>query len=88
MNTDYLTIHDVGGVSLWELDIEEVTGHNLEAKGREEVNQMLQEGWVLLHTYTLRYREDEAWRERPMAILGKPRNLIEIVSKERSKKSH
>jgi hypothetical protein len=34
---------------------------------------MLQEGWVLLHIYTLRYPEDGVWRERPMAILGKPR---------------
>jgi hypothetical protein len=58
---------------LWELDIAEVTGHNLEARGREEVNRMLGEGWRLLHIYTLRYREREVWRERPMAILGRPR---------------
>ncbi len=57
---------------LWELDIIEVTGHNLEARGREEVNRLLAEGWRLLHIYTLRYREDDVWRERPMAILGKP----------------
>ena len=59
---------------LWELDIAEVTGHNLEARGREEVNRLLEEGWRLLHIYTLRYREDEVWRERPMAILGKARS--------------
>jgi hypothetical protein len=58
---------------LWELDIAEVTGHNLEARGREEVNRLLEEGWRLLHIYTLRYREDEVWRERPMAILGRVR---------------
>ena len=58
---------------LWQLDIAEVRGHNLEARTREEVNRMLQEGWVLLHIYTLKYAEDGVWRERPMAILGKPR---------------
>jgi hypothetical protein len=63
----------VGTLPLWQLDIAEVTGHNLEARGREEVNRMLQEGWVLLHIYTLKYEEDGVWRERPMAILGRPR---------------
>jgi hypothetical protein len=58
---------------LWQLDIGELAGHNLESHGREEVNRMLQEGWVLLHIYTLKYPEDGVWRERPMAILGKPR---------------
>lgn len=58
---------------LWTLDIVELTGHNLESRGREEVNHLLQQGWVLLHIYTLRYREDGVWRERPMAILGRPR---------------
>jgi hypothetical protein len=65
---------DVAGtLPLWQLDIVEVTGHNLEARGREEVNRMLKEGWILLHVYTLRYEEDGVWRERPMAILGRPR---------------
>jgi hypothetical protein len=59
---------------LWQLDIVEVTGHNLEARGREEVNRLLAEGWLLLHIYTLKYQEDGVWRERPMAILGRPRN--------------
>jgi len=59
--------------ALWELDIAEVAGHNLEARGRQEVNRMLGEGWRLLHVYTLRYREGEIWRERPMAILGRLR---------------
>lgn len=58
---------------LWQLDIAEVTGHNLEARGREEVNRLLAEGWLLLHIYTLKYQEDGVWRERPMAILGRPR---------------
>lgn len=57
---------------LWELGITELTGHNIETAGRDEVNKMLDEGWILLHIYTLKYREDGVWRERPMAILGKP----------------
>ncbi|CAN5652629.1 hypothetical protein BH23PAT1_BH23PAT1_3240 [soil metagenome] len=59
-------------LELWELGIEELTGHNIETAGREEVNRLLAEGWILLHVYTLKYKEEEAWRERPMAILGKP----------------
>lgn len=57
----------------WQLDIGEVTGHNLEPRGREEVNRRLKEGRILLHVYTLRYEEEGVWRERPMAILGRPR---------------
>jgi len=60
-------------VPIWQLDIVEVTGHNLEARGRDEVNRLLQEGWRLLYIYTLKYHEDGVWRERPMAILGKLR---------------
>jgi len=59
--------------SLWKLDIAELSGHNIEAHGREEVNRLLHEGWVLLHIYTLHYKDDGIWRERPMAILGWPR---------------
>ncbi len=66
----------VGTLPLWQLDIVELTGHNLEARGREEVNRLLQTGWLLLHIYTLRYREDNVWRERPMAILGLPRRSL------------
>jgi hypothetical protein len=58
---------------LWQLDIVELTGHNIEAHGREEVNRLLQAGWRLLHIYTLKFQEDGVWRERPMAILGKLR---------------
>jgi hypothetical protein len=58
---------------LWKLDIDELEGKNLEVAGREEVNQLLSEGWTLLHIYTLKYREDGTWRERPMAILGRPK---------------
>ena len=61
-------------IPLWQLDIVEVTGHNIEARGRDEVNHLLKEGWRLLHIYTLKYHEDGVWRERPMAILGRPRN--------------
>jgi hypothetical protein len=59
---------------LWQLDIAELTGHNLETRGREEVNRLLASGWRLLHIYTLKYQEGGVWRERPMAILGRPRN--------------
>ena len=58
---------------LWQLNIAELTGHNLESKGREEVNRLLHAGWRLLHIYTLKYEEDGVWRERPMAILGRLR---------------
>lgn len=64
---------------LWQLDIVEITGHNLEARGREEVNRLLESGWLLLHIYTLKYREDEVWRERPMAILGRPKHPVSKV---------
>ena len=58
---------------LWQLGIEELAGHNIEARGRKEVNRLLSEGWILLHIYTLKYEENGVWRERPMAILGRPR---------------
>jgi hypothetical protein len=61
------------GQSLWQLDFAEVTGHNLESRGRKEVNRLLEAGWRLLHIYTLRYEENGVWRERPMAILGRLR---------------
>ena len=63
--------------ALWQLHIAELTGHNLEARGREEVNRLLQEGWHLLHIYTLKYQEDGVWRERPMAILGRSKDSQE-----------
>jgi hypothetical protein len=66
------------GSAIWELGINELTGRNLESSGREEVNEMLQHGWILLHIYTLRYPDRQnprgpgrIWRERPMAILGR-----------------
>lgn len=62
---------------MWQLGIGELTGHNIEANGREEVNKLLTEGWLLLHIYTLKYREDDVWRERPMAILGLPRKAMD-----------
>ena len=64
---------------LWQLDIVELTGHNLEARGLEEVNRLLEAGWRLLHIYTLKYHEDNVWRERPMAILGRSRKDREMV---------
>ncbi len=61
---------------LWNLNIEEVVGHNLESSGREEVNKLLKEGWILLYIYTLLYKDESeegvVWRQRPMAILGRP----------------
>jgi hypothetical protein len=66
-------IHVCETLPLWQLDVGEVTGHNLESRGREEVNQLLQAGWRLLHIYMLKYNEDGVWRERPMAILGRLR---------------
>ena len=73
--TDFTTrlVH----VPLWELAIGELAGHNIESAGRAEVNKMLKGGWLLLHIYTLRYPEDGVWRERPMAILGKPHSVVE-----------
>ena len=64
----------VGAQPLWQFDFSEVTGHNLESRGRKEVNRLLAAGWRLLHVYTLRYEENGVWRERPMAILGRLRN--------------
>ena len=61
-------------IPLWQLDIAEVTGHNLEARGRDEVNRLLGSGWRLLPIYTLKFQEGGVWRERPMAILGRLRN--------------
>jgi FtsZ-binding cell division protein ZapB len=61
-------------IPLWQLDIAEVTGHNLEARGRNEVNRLLALGGRLLYIYTLKYQEGGVWRERPMAILGRLRN--------------
>ena len=63
-------------IPIWDLDIEEITGHNIEVSGREEVNKFLKEGWILLHLYTLTYREEGIWRQKPMAILGKPRSQV------------
>jgi len=60
--------------SLWQMDFAEITGHNIESRGRKEVNRLLEAGWRLLHIYTLRYEEDGVWLERPMAILGRLRN--------------
>lgn len=65
-----------GENALWSLDIGEMSGRNLEQAGREDVNRMLFDGWILLHIYTLIYKEDGVWRERPMAILGLPRSKM------------
>jgi hypothetical protein len=72
--SDLFEAATAGTIPLWQLDIAELAGHNIEARGREEVNRLLSEGWILLHIYTLKYEENGVWRERPMAILGRPRN--------------
>ncbi|HYK08065.1 MAG TPA: hypothetical protein VEW42_01040 [Candidatus Eisenbacteria bacterium] len=59
---------------LWNLPIAEITGIMIEVRGRTKVNKLLKNGWILLHVYTLNYREDGIWRERPMAILGRLKN--------------
>jgi len=74
MPQDMAPIGVLERLPLWQLDIVELTGHNLEARGREEVNRLLEAGWRLLHIYTLKYEEDGVWRERPMGILGRLRN--------------
>lgn len=62
-------------LALWELEIQEVEGKSLEKRGREEINEMLLNGWVVLSVYTLRFKNnDETWLERPMAILGLPKH--------------
>ena len=33
-------------VPLWELEIEELTGHNIEMQGRQDVNKLLKAGWI------------------------------------------
>lgn len=64
-------IPSTGGSNLWDLGIEELTAKSLEASVRDEVNDMLADSWMLLHIYTLKYREGSTWRERPMAVLGR-----------------
>lgn len=70
-------------LGLWNLGISEITTHSLESAGREEVNKMLSEGWVLLHIYTLKYHDEEygegTWRERPMAVLGKVSKKVNLA---------
>ena len=73
---DDLSIHDFGGFPLWELQIQAVETHSLEGKGKEEVNGLLSDGWVLLHVYTLKHREDDIWKERPLVIIGRPKHKI------------
>lgn len=74
-------------VALWELEIEQVEGRSLERKGRDEINEMLSEGWILLSIYTLRYKDaEDTWFERPMAILGLPKNPVK--SKKEKKKNY
>lgn len=79
-------VHALAAIPLWQLDFAELAGHNIEARGREEVNRLLQAGWILLHIYTLKYEEDGTWRERPMAILGRPRSVKEGRERKNGRK--
>lgn len=72
----------IAQIPLWDLGIVEVAGHSLEAKSRDEVNEKLAAGWILLHIYTLKYQDEGEWRERPMAILGRPKRLKKKTEKE------
>lgn len=65
--------------SLWQTNIREILTHNIEKRGQEVVNQLLKKGWILLHIYTLKYRENGVWRERPMAVLGRPKRERKIA---------
>ena len=76
-------LEKVEKMPLWDLGIVELAGHNIETKGREEVNEKLKNGWILLHIYTLTYQEDGTWRDRPMVILGLPKNQQRVMKKER-----
>ena len=79
------TEHIEPKLALWELEIEELEGKSIERRGREEVNAMLEKGWVLLSIYTLRFKDTEdTWFERPMAILGLPKHPVK-AKKERKK---
>lgn len=72
-------------IALWELEIQQVEGRTLEKKGREEINSMLADGWVILSIYTLRFKDgDDTWLERPMAILGLPK--LPVKKRVRKKK--
>lgn len=64
-------IPPAAGDGVWNLGVRELTAKSLEASTRDEVNNMLEGGWILLHLYTLKYREGGTWRERPMAVLGR-----------------
>jgi hypothetical protein len=33
---------------------------------------MLKEGWMLLYIHNVHYQDDDVWRQRPIAILGRP----------------
>lgn len=69
---------------LWELEIVELEGRSLEKRGRDDVNEMLSQGWLLLYMYTLRFKDDdEVWRERPMAILGLPQHPVKRKIKKK-----
>jgi hypothetical protein len=61
---------------LWELEIEELVGHNIEASGREEVNKLLKNGWVLLHIYTLKYN---IFRQVRLGGLGTLRKMFSLL---------
>ena len=70
-------------IALWEFEIQQVEGKSLERKGRDEINDMLLDGWIMLSVYTLRFKNDDIWLERPMAILGLPKHPVRQKRKKK-----
>jgi hypothetical protein len=88
VSQDRATTEQLQHSALWDLGITELVGHNIEAQGREEVNRLLTEGWVLLHIYTLQYNDSGIWRQRPMAILGRRKPARASNSSRRRKREN
>lgn len=73
-------------LALWELGIQQVEGRSLEKKGRDEINDKLSDGWIILLVYTLRFKDGEdTWLERPMVILGLPEHPVRNKKKKDKK---
>lgn len=70
-------------IALWEFEIQQIEGKSLERKGRDEINDMLLDGWIVLSVYTLRFKNDDTWLERPMAILGLPKHPVKQKRKKK-----
>ena len=83
MEDEHLSTPLPEAVNIWQLHITEIAGIMIETSGRTRANRLLKNGWILLHIYTLSYKEDGIWRQRPMAILGRPlRAIAKKISEE------